>query len=107
MARLPSAAAALGLALGVGLLSARRYGSSIGILAAAIQITTAWTILRGRLAEADILLAFLITWTLLAFDRLRASPVPDHRDQGLLGHLDRWQILAMGLLWPPGYQRHW
>ena len=52
VARLPSAAAALGLALGVGLLAARRYGSAIGILAAAVQITTAWTILRGRLAEA-------------------------------------------------------
>ena len=77
VARLPSAVAALGLALGVGLLAARRYGSAIGVLAGAVQVTTAWTILRGRLAEADILLACLITWTLLAFDRLRASPALD------------------------------
>ncbi len=91
VARLPSAAAALGLALGVGLLAARRYGSAIGILAAAVQTTTAWTILRGRLAEADILLACLITWTLLAFDRLRASTVPDDQDQGPSRRLDHWQ----------------
>ena len=91
LARLPSAAAALGLALGVGLLAARRYGSAIGILAAAVQTTTAWTILRGRLAEADILLACLITWTLLAFDRLRASPVPDDQDRAPSRRLDRWQ----------------
>ena len=30
--------------------------------AGAIQATTAWTVFRGRLAEADILLACLITW---------------------------------------------
>jgi 4-amino-4-deoxy-L-arabinose transferase-like glycosyltransferase len=91
VARLPFAVSALGLALGVGLLSARRYGSAIGILAAAVQTTTAWTILRGRLAEADILLACLITWTLLAFDHLRALPVPDHRNQEPLRPLNGWQ----------------
>ena len=91
IARLPSAVAALGLALGVGLLAAHRYGSAIGILAAAVQTTTAWTILRGRLAEADILLACLITWTLLAFDRLRASPMQaDHIQAGSL-RVDGWR----------------
>jgi 4-amino-4-deoxy-L-arabinose transferase-like glycosyltransferase len=73
VARLPSALAATGLIVGVVLLTVRRYGREIGLLAGAIQATTAWTVLRGRLAEADILLACLITWTLLAFDRLRGS----------------------------------
>jgi 4-amino-4-deoxy-L-arabinose transferase-like glycosyltransferase len=74
VARLPSMASAMMLVLGVGLLAAHRYGGKAGLLAGAIQATTAWTVLRGRLAEADMLLACLITWTLLAFDRLRALP---------------------------------
>ena len=91
VARLPSAVGALALALGVGLLAARRYGSAIGILAGCVQITTAWTLLRGRLAEADILLACLITWALLAFDRLRASTALSQRDQASSREIDRWQ----------------
>src|SRR5271165_3817963 len=71
VARLPSAAAAVIMVLGVALLATRYYGSAVGILSGAIQATTAWTVLRGRLAEADILLACLLVWTLLAFDRLR------------------------------------
>jgi 4-amino-4-deoxy-L-arabinose transferase-like glycosyltransferase len=91
VARLPSAAATLGLALGIGLLAARRYGPAIGVLAGAVQVTTAWTILRGRLAEADILLACLITWALLAFDRLRASPEFLRQDPRHAHGLDRWK----------------
>ena len=68
VARFPSALAALGLVLGVALLATRHYGSSIGLLAGAIQTTTAWTVMRGRLAEADILLACMMTWTIVAFD---------------------------------------
>ena len=70
-ARLPSALATLGLVLGVAVLAARRYGRVVGLLAGAVQATTAWTVMRGRLAEADILLACLITWTLVAFDQMR------------------------------------
>ncbi len=71
VARLPSAMAGAVLVLGVVLLASRYFGTAIGILAGAIQVTTAWTVLRGRLAEADMLLACLFVWTLLAFDRLR------------------------------------
>ena len=101
VARLPSAGAALGLSLGIGLLAAHRYGSAIGILAAAVQITTAWTVLRGRLAEADILLACLITWTLVAFDQLRAAPVLYRQDQESSQQLDRcksWRWAFFSLL---------
>ena len=74
----------------------------VGILTAAVQITTAWTILRGRLAEADILLACLITWTLLAFDRLRAAPGSNQQGQDV-AYVARWLAsLAMGFLWPTG-----
>ncbi len=71
VARLPSAMAAIGLVLGVGVLATRHYGATIGLLAGAIQATTAWTVMRGRLAEADILLTCIMTWTLVAFDRIQ------------------------------------
>ena len=67
--------AALGIILGVATLAARHYGSRIGLVAGAVQATTAWTVVRGRLAEADILLACLITWSLIAFDRLMTNPL--------------------------------
>jgi 4-amino-4-deoxy-L-arabinose transferase-like glycosyltransferase len=74
IARLPSALAAMALVLGVAILATRHYGAYIGLLAGAIQATTAWTVIRGRLAEADILLACLITWALLSFDQFLADP---------------------------------
>ena len=52
------------------MLAARHYGPTISLLAGAVQATTAWTVLRGRLAEADVLLACLITWSLVAFDQM-------------------------------------
>lgn len=72
--RLPSALAAIGLALGASVLAARRCGPTIGLLAGLVQATTAWTVERGRLAEADLLLACLTVWAILAFDRLRSLP---------------------------------
>jgi 4-amino-4-deoxy-L-arabinose transferase-like glycosyltransferase len=72
-ARFPTTLAAIGLVLGVAVLATRHYGQMIGLLAGAIQATTAWTAMRGRLAEADMLLACLITWALVAFDSLSAS----------------------------------
>jgi len=69
VARFPSALAAATLVVGVALLATRHYGADIGLLAAALQTTTVWTVTRGRLAEADILLACLITWAMVAFDR--------------------------------------
>ena len=70
-ARLPSAVSALLLALAVSVLAARRFGPNVGVLAGLVQATTSWTVFRGRLAEADMLLACLVAWTLVAFDRLR------------------------------------
>ncbi|HWE35168.1 MAG TPA: glycosyltransferase family 39 protein [Isosphaeraceae bacterium] len=70
-ARVPSAVAAVGLALGVATLAARRFGARIGRLAGLVQATTAWCVLRGRLAEVDLELAALVTWALVAFDWLR------------------------------------
>jgi 4-amino-4-deoxy-L-arabinose transferase-like glycosyltransferase len=70
VARLPSALAAIGLVLGVAILATRHYGPGIGLVAGAVQATTMWTVMRGRLAEADILLACLITWAIVAFDRI-------------------------------------
>jgi len=71
VARAPSAVAATVLALGVATLASARFGATVGLLAGAVQVTTFWTMVRGRLAEADMLLACLVAWTILAFDRLR------------------------------------
>jgi 4-amino-4-deoxy-L-arabinose transferase-like glycosyltransferase len=66
VARVPSAVAATLLAVGIGL------------LAGLIQATTFWFVVRGRLADADILLACLVTWLMVVFDRLRRT-----QDSGL------------------------
>lgn len=70
-ARVPSAVAGAGLAVGVALLASRRFGAGVGRLAGAVQVTSAWTVMRGRLAEADILLACLVCWAVVAFDGVR------------------------------------
>ncbi|MHB1557769.1 MAG: phospholipid carrier-dependent glycosyltransferase [Isosphaeraceae bacterium] len=70
VARFPSALAAALLVLGVSTAATRHYGPGIGLLAGAIQATTVWTALRGRLADADILLACLLTWAVAALDRV-------------------------------------
>ena len=74
VARFPSALAATFLSLGVAVLAGRHFGFRIGLLTGAIQTTTVWTVMRGRLAEADILLACLITWTMVAFDAMLSAP---------------------------------
>ena len=70
-ARAPSAVAGTLVALAVATLAARRFGASAGLLAGLVQATTLWTVMRGRLAEADILLAALVSWALVALDRVR------------------------------------
>ena len=74
-ARFPSALAAIMLSIGVTVLARRHYGSHLGLLAGAIQATTVWTVVRGRLAEADIFLTCLITWTMVAFDSMLNTPL--------------------------------
>ena len=65
-----------------------------------IQATTAWTVLRGRLAEADMLLASLVVWTLLAFDRLRqpvshSSASSDTQTKAKAWHAWRWAFFGL------------
>jgi 4-amino-4-deoxy-L-arabinose transferase-like glycosyltransferase len=85
-ARLPSAAAAIALALGVGAFAAHRFGRRVGRIAGALQATTLWTVIHGRLVESDILLAAIVVATLLAFDRLR--------DEGPNFQRWRWAFFA-------------
>ncbi len=73
VARVPSALAAMLLTVGVAVFASRRFGRDIGWLAGMIQATTFWLVVRGRLAEADIVLACLVTWMMVAFDRLRTQ----------------------------------
>jgi 4-amino-4-deoxy-L-arabinose transferase-like glycosyltransferase len=73
MARLPSALAAGGVIIAVTVVGTRHYGLGVGLLAAAIQTTTVWTVIRGRLAEADVLLTCLVSWAIVAFDQLRCA----------------------------------
>ena len=100
-ARLPSALAAIGLTLGVAVLAARHFGPTIGMLSGAIQATTAWTVLRGRLAEADVLLACLITWSLVAFDQMLAAAATTRAEHEREHAGPRWQLarwMFFGLL---------
>jgi 4-amino-4-deoxy-L-arabinose transferase-like glycosyltransferase len=73
VARTPSAVAATALALGIATLAARHFGATVGWLAGLVQLTTAWTVMRGRLADADMLLAGLVTGAVVASDRVRAG----------------------------------
>src|SRR5262249_38802602 len=73
VARLPSAVAATALVLAVATLAARHFGATVGWLAGLVQVTTAWTVIRGRLADADMLLAALVTGAVVAFDRVRGG----------------------------------
>ena len=91
VARLPSAIAAALLVLGVAVLASRHYGPGIGLLAGAVQATTAWTVLRGRLAEADVLLACLITWAIVAFDRM----IEDDDEAGPGWRRARWAFFVL------------
>jgi 4-amino-4-deoxy-L-arabinose transferase-like glycosyltransferase len=99
VARLPSALAAMGLILGVAMFAARHYGPGIGLLAGAVQASTAWTVMRGRLAEADVLLACLVTWAIVAFDRILASAaapsVGSSSDSAGRWRLWRWVFLVL------------
>ena len=78
-ARIPSALAATALALGVGFAARRRFDDRVGLLAGAVQATTVWAVMRGRLAEADIVLAALFALTMAAFDRVRDDDEPNPR----------------------------
>ncbi|MEW4566977.1 glycosyltransferase family 39 protein [Tautonia sp. JC769] len=78
--RIPSALAAASLAGLVARLAARHFGVTVGLLAGCVQLTAAWSIQRGRLADADMLLALLVAATLAAADRLRTAPDPADPD---------------------------
>ena len=73
VARTPSAIAGIVLIFTVAALASRRFGPNVGLLAGTIQATTSWTVLRGRLAEPDILLAAIVALAFNAFDRLRTA----------------------------------
>jgi 4-amino-4-deoxy-L-arabinose transferase-like glycosyltransferase len=85
-ARVPSVVAAALLSLAVAALAARRFGAGVGLVAGCVQATTTWMVTRGRLAEADILLAAMIAWAMVALDRIRA-------EEG--GRRWRWAFFAL------------
>jgi 4-amino-4-deoxy-L-arabinose transferase-like glycosyltransferase len=90
-ARLPSAVAGAPVALGVAVFAARRFGPGVGLLSGLIQATTVWLVLRGRLAEPDVLLACLVTWAFVALDRLRTDDDDDRSRRA-------WRAALFGLL---------
>jgi 4-amino-4-deoxy-L-arabinose transferase-like glycosyltransferase len=91
-ARVPSALAGGLLALGVAIFAARRFGAGVGLLSGLIQATTVWLVLRGRLAEADVPLACLVTWAFVAFDRLRGDEAEPSAAPWT------WRVVFFGLL---------
>ncbi len=91
VARLPSALAAVALVVAVAMLATRHFGAGVGFLAGAIQTTTAWTVIRGRLAEADVLLACLVTCAVLAFDRFSCAGTASDENTGFTVTPHRWR----------------
>jgi 4-amino-4-deoxy-L-arabinose transferase-like glycosyltransferase len=85
-ARLPSAAAALSITLCVTRLAARLFTPTTGLLSGALLSTSAWLVARGRLADADMLLAALVIACLTTFNELRLSPRP---------RLTRWLFFSL------------
>ena len=77
--RLPGTVSGGLVALAVATLAAMRFGPRVGLLAGCVQATTLWLVTRGRLAEADVPLAAVVAWALVAFDRLRDPSTVDLR----------------------------
>jgi 4-amino-4-deoxy-L-arabinose transferase-like glycosyltransferase len=73
IARFPSAVGAILLAWIVARLTRRLINPRAGWLAGAILMTTAWTSIRGRLADVDLLLTALVTAALAAWPDLPTS----------------------------------
>ena len=100
VARLPSIVATIGLVIGIAILAAHHYGTRVGLITGAIQATTAWTVLRGRLAEADMILACLVTWAIVAFDGALTGQADDTTDSSF--HLTpdwrRWRWVFFTVL---------
>lgn len=65
--RLPSVLAALLTAWIVAYWAAHSYGRRVGLLAGLIQLTTFYTLMQARLAEADMLLCALVTLAMALF----------------------------------------
>ncbi len=72
VSRIPSAIAALLLVVGTALVGRLERGPRVGILSGALQATTYWTVARGRLAEADIILACVICWAMVGLLLVRS-----------------------------------
>lgn len=89
VARVPTALAASGLVALVAAFAARRYGPTTGLLAGLVQATTSWTVIRGRLAEPDVVLALLVAAAIMAFDRARGT------DETWRKSLWRWTFLTL------------
>jgi 4-amino-4-deoxy-L-arabinose transferase-like glycosyltransferase len=70
-ARLPSALAAVSICLCVTRVATINLARPIGLLAGGLTATSAWLVARGRLADADMLLAALVTACLTCFNELR------------------------------------
>jgi 4-amino-4-deoxy-L-arabinose transferase-like glycosyltransferase len=72
--RLPSALAAVALALMVASFAARFYSPRVGLIAGLVQMTSVYVLVQARLAEADMLLVLLVTAALFIF---AGGPVAD------------------------------
>lgn len=67
--RLPTALAAVGVALLVASIGSRHLGRTLGITAGLCQLTFYYVLKQGRLAEADMLLGLTVCAAMWAWDR--------------------------------------
>jgi len=78
VARLPSVAAAMAVALLIAHLAARHFGDRAGLLTGLIQLTCYYMLNWGRLAEADIFLCAFATGAMVCFSLATVSVEPPH-----------------------------
>jgi 4-amino-4-deoxy-L-arabinose transferase-like glycosyltransferase len=71
VARAPSALAGLGVVLVVAALAARWLGAGLGLVTGLVQASTLYMMRYARLAEVDMVLAFLVAAALAVFARIQ------------------------------------
>ena len=92
--RLPSVIAGLGIVVLMTLLSLRWFGEKIAIFTALIQTTTVYFMTYARLAEAEMLLAFLVVLALFVFVRLQGIGSDPPQSSALLA-FSFWVLVGL------------
>ena len=92
--RLPSVLAGVGVVIIVSLLTFRWFGRRVAVFAALLQTTMVYFVTYARLAEAEMLLAFIVVLALFVFVRLHSIGQKDPEPQPRLA-LPFWLLVGV------------